>query len=204
MKTQITFYFDYLCPFANRLSRFLDDLKHSGTVNFDIQWRTFSLEQNNSQKGPDFKFWEHPDTPSIGVRALAASKAVLKQGELAFLSFHQALFKARHVDRKKIGNPEVLSEIANACGIDVNRLEKDLTEKECWAAVGHDHEEAREIHNLFGVPTLIFPKGRPVYIKLTSIPKSEDEQASLFNLIKDMAEDRPYLMELKRPDPIML
>ena len=204
MKTQIIFYFDYLCPFANRLRQLLEGLKQSGNLDADIKWKTFSLEQNNSQKGPDFKIWEHPDTPSMSVRALAASKAVLKQGEQAFLSFHHALFNARHGDGKKIGKQEVIAEIGKACGIDVSRMEKDLTEKECWAAVGHDHDEARGIHNIFGVPTLIFPKGRPVYIKLTSLPTAEDEQVSLLHLIKDMAEERPYLMELKRPDPIFL
>ena len=181
MKTKFTFYFDYLCPFANRLARLLDALKATGKLDLDISWKTFSLEQNNNPDNRDYKLWEHPDKPSTGVRALAASKAVIKQGEQAFLRFHKALFTARHQEGKKIGKSQVIFEIAKECGIDVDQLEKDLNDKACWEAVGIDHEEARERHNIFGVPTLIFSKGRPVYIKLDAIPKSEAEQISLFN-----------------------
>ena len=59
-------------------------------------WNTFSLDQQNSEKGPDFMMWEHPDYPSQGVRALVAAKAAKNQGELLFLRFHLATFKARH------------------------------------------------------------------------------------------------------------
>ena len=205
MKTNITFYYDYLCPFASRLASWLLSLKKPDTPDmpdFDITWKTFSLEQNSSKK-EGFKYWEHPDQPSIGVRALAASKAVKTQGETVFLAFHKALFTARHEERKNIGKLPVLSDIAEKSGADARKMAADLNEKACWAAVGTDHEEGVARHNLFGVPSLVFSKGRPVYIKLTAIPSSATEQVSLFHMIREMAEDRPYLEEFKRPDMVM-
>jgi predicted DsbA family dithiol-disulfide isomerase len=204
MSTELTFYYDYLCPFANRLASLLSMLAQSGKLDMNICWKAFSLEQNNSTRGADFKYWEHSEAPSRGVRALAAAKAAANQGQAAFLIFHYALFDARHRQGKNIGDPGILMEIAEKAGLQVNRLNRDMADPACWQAVGKDHEDARENHNVFGVPTLIFPKGRPVYIKLSALPASLDEQLSLFHMIKNMAEDRPYLLELKRPDLKML
>lgn len=169
-----------------------------------IKWKTFSLEQQNNKQGPDFKIWENPEYPSRGFPALTAAKASKNQGEQAFLKFHFALFEALHEFRKNIGKPEVLREIAEDTGLNISQFERDRTDEKTRRAVGEDHLNAREKHNIFGVPTLTFNDKNPVYIKLVSIPKSKEEQISLFQSIYNTAVKRPYLLEVKRPDPILL
>jgi predicted DsbA family dithiol-disulfide isomerase len=182
----------------------LKSIKNAPGADLFIEWKAFSIEQQNSRKGPDYKLWEHPENPSKGLAALAASKAAANLGEDFFLAFHEEVFKAGCVRFENIAEEGVLLGAAQRAGMDVDRFKADMKAPAFWNAVGKDHREAREIHNIFGAPTLIFDKGRPVYVKITELPPSVTERLSLFELIRDMAEDRPYLIELKRPDLPML
>jgi predicted DsbA family dithiol-disulfide isomerase len=182
----------------------LKSIQNAPGMDLSVQWKAFSIEQQNSRKGPDYKLWEHPEAPSKGLAALAAAKAAATLGEDVFLAFHEEVFKAGCVRFENIGEEGVLLGASQRAGMDVNRFKADMKASAFWNAVGEDHREARDLHNIFGAPTLIFDKGRPVYVKLAELPTSAAERLSLFELIRDMAEDRPYLMELKRPDLPML
>jgi len=182
----------------------LENIKTEVDGGLTIQWKTFSLEQQNNQEGADFKIWEQQDYPSRGVLALVASKAVLNQGDSSFLKFHMATFEALHDEGEDIGNGKVLRDIAKNVGLDLEQFDQDMERDETWKAVGEDHTESKRKYNVFGVPTFIFGKGQAVYVKLESIPESGEERDSLFQLIHDMGAERPYLLELKRPDPLQI
>jgi predicted DsbA family dithiol-disulfide isomerase len=182
----------------------LESIKEDVGKGLSIKWKAFSLEQQNNQKGPDFKIWEHPDYPSLGLPALVAAKAAENQGEGAFIKFHLAVFEARHGLGKNIRKPEVLKEIAGEVNLDPGPFEKDCEDPKTREAVGKDHMEARKKYNIFGVPTLIFDDKKPVYIKIEAVPQSKKERISLFESIYKMAVIQPYLIEVKRPDPILL
>jgi len=177
----------------------LESIKAAVEGGLSIQWKTLSLEQQNSQESPDFMLWEHPDYPNQGVLALVAAKAARNQGEASFLRFHLATFRARHDEGKDISDRKVLMDIATSADLDVVRFEKDMGKKETWQAVGQDHIESKSRYNAFGVPTLVFGQGQAVFVKLASIPESREERVSLFAFISDMGEKRPYLLEVKRP-----
>jgi len=177
----------------------LESIKGEVEGGLSIQWKAFSLDQQNSQESPDFMMWEHPDYPSDGVPALVAGKAAKNQGDAPFLRFHLAAFKARHDEEKEIADRKLLREIARKAGLDPVRFEQDMARRETWQAVGEDHLEAKKKYNVFGVPTLVFEHGQAVFVKLASIPESKEERLSLFALISDMGAKRPYLLELKRP-----
>jgi predicted DsbA family dithiol-disulfide isomerase len=202
MSSELTVYYDYLCPYNYRMAFFLEGIKkESGVI---IDWKAFSLEQQNSNKGPEFRIWEHPDLPSYGLLALAASKAAKNQGEDLFVKFHLSVFEARHKDRIDISDHEELFEIAGKSGLDLTLFEEDIMKSETFMAVGKDHEEARTCYNVFGVPTLVFEGNKAAYVKLESIPKSKEEQISLFELLSEITADRPYLLEIKRPEKHLL
>ncbi len=110
------------------------------------------------------------------------------------------MFEARHKNRIDISDPEELVEIARQSGLDLIRFGEDIKNSETFTAVGKDHEEARICHNIFGVPTLVFEGNKAVYVKLESIPKSKEEQISLFELLSGITIKRPYLLEIKRPE----
>ena len=178
----------------------LDNIKTEVDGGLIIQWKTFSLEQQNCQEDENFRIWEHLDYPSEGVQALAASKAAQNQGETLFLKFHKATFETRHDDGEDIGDGKVLRDIAKKVGLDLGKFDKDMKRDETWHAVGEDHKESKTKYNVFGVPTLILGQRKAVYVKLQSIPESKEEQVSLFNMIYHTGIERPYLLELKRPD----
>ncbi len=177
----------------------MESIKEEVAGGLSIEWKAFSLDQQNSEEGPDFMMWEHRDYPSRGVAALVAAKAAKNQGETSFFRFHLAAFKARHDEGKDIADREVLIDIARSAGLDVARFEHDLDREETWQAMGEDHRESKERHHVFGVPTLVWGEGQAVFVKLESIPESREERISLFDLIFDMGAKRPYLFELKRP-----
>ncbi|MEE8299967.1 MAG: DsbA family selenoprotein, partial [Desulfatiglandales bacterium] len=71
----------------------MESIKKEVAEDLSIQWKTFSLDQQNSEKGPDFMMWEHPEYPSRSVPALVAAKAAKNQGGPSFLRFHLATFE---------------------------------------------------------------------------------------------------------------
>jgi len=177
----------------------LESIKTEVADGLSIQWKTFSLDQQNSEKGPDFMMWEHPDYSSRGIPALVAAKAAKNQGEPLFLRFHLATFEARHDEGKDIADRKVLREIAKYAGLDPVRFEQDIAREETWHAVGENHMESKRKYGVFGVPTLVFGQEQVVFVKLGPIPESKEERISLFELIYGMGVKRPYLLELKRP-----
>jgi predicted DsbA family dithiol-disulfide isomerase len=177
----------------------LESIKTEFDGGLSIQWKTFSLDQQNSEESPDFMMWEHPDHPTQGVPALVAAKAAENQGDASFLRFHLAAFQARHDEGEDIADRGVLSNIAKEAHLDSVQFERDMDKRETWQAMGEDHLESKRKYEVFGVPTLVFGQGQAVFVKLESIPESREERISLFELISDMAEKKPYLRELKRP-----
>jgi predicted DsbA family dithiol-disulfide isomerase len=200
---KIEVYYDYLCPYTYRLFTLLQNIREQLNEGIDIEWKAFSIEQQNSKKGPEFNLWDHSEHPSLGIPALIASKAAKNQGEDLFLMFHQAVFKAKHEEFKNISSSDALTDIAQKAGLDVDQFSRDLVKTETRQAVGQDHLYGKKHHNLFGVPTLTVFDKMPVYIKITSIPDSNEEQKALFELITQVAVKRPYLAEIKRPEPIL-
>lgn len=201
MPVNATVYYDYLCPYAFRLCTLLESIKADIPGGLDISWKTFSLEQQNSRKGPEFLLWEHPEYPTYGIPALIASKAAKNQGQELFLKFHFALFDARHNGFKNISSSEILKDIAKQSGLDIEQFERDIKKEETIQSMAQDHLHGKTRHNLFGVPFLDFDGKNPVYIKLSLLPDSKEERISLFDLIYESAVKHPYLMEIKRPDP---
>ena len=161
-------------------------------------WRYFSLEQVNSQQEPKWKIWEQPeDYPSRGLRAFWAAEAVRRQGETAFDSFHIALLKARHEQRRDIADSNILIEVAESAGLDMNQFQKDLGDRRLLARLAEDHTFAVETLGIFGTPTLVFPDGQVIFLKLS--PPSSEERLSVFSEVGTFAERRRYIQEIKRP-----
>jgi predicted DsbA family dithiol-disulfide isomerase len=173
----------------------LEAIKDAVPGGIGIQWKTHSLQQGDD----DQRMWEQQAHPKPGIAALAASKGAQKQGDRAFRAFHLATFVAQHKEHRDISDRAVLGDIAREAGLDVARFDADLDKRETWEAVGRDHMESREKYGVFGVPTIVFPRGDALFVRLRHLPVSLDEQVALFQYVKSMAVERPYLLELKRP-----
>jgi predicted DsbA family dithiol-disulfide isomerase len=164
-----------------------------------VNWRYFPLEQVNSAEGPEWKLWEQPDTHrSRGRPAFQAAIAARKQGDDAFDRFHIALLRAKHEDGKDHGRPEVLTEVAERVGLDMDQFRRDLADRSLLPLIGRDYTEARDRFGVFGTPTFVFPNDQAAYLKLLPAPPEEETMAVFEDFVRS-ARDRPYLLELKRP-----
>ena len=192
-------FFDFMCPFVYRAAVWLDRVREGMGDGMSICWRYFSLEQVNSQQGLEWKLWEQPDDfPSRGLWAFGAAEAARCQGEDAFNRFHSALLHARHVQGKDIAERSVLAEVASGVGLDMPRFQEDLVERELLSTLVEDHRTAVEEFGVFGTPTVVFPGGRAVFIKLTEVPPAGDAPA-LFQELVQLSTVRTYVREIKRP-----
>ena len=122
----------------------LDQLKTEVEDGLSVEWKAFSLEQQNSTQGKDFMMWEHPEYPCKGVPALVAGKAAKNQGEESFLRFHLAAYRARHDYGEDIADRQVLKKIAKKADLDLGRFEKDMDGDKIWRQVGEDHMESKK------------------------------------------------------------
>lgn len=164
-----------------------------------MDWKYFSLEQVNSQQGPEWKLWEQPeDYPSRGRNAFRAAEAARRQGAVVFDAFHMALLKARHEERQDISDVAALTRVAEGSGLDVDQFHKDFTGRQLLARLAEDHTYAAETLQVFGTPTLVFPEQQAVFLKMAPIPSSE-EAVAVFGEVRKIAEDRRHIREIKRP-----
>jgi len=199
MNYRCTIFYDYLCPFCDQVMKWLEIIEKSDKVDLSIEWKVLSLEQINQNRGEDFKVWEHPEYPARGIPALVAAKAALRQGEASFKKFHRLLFKAHHHQGKDIRKRAVLLETALEAGLDIQKFEKDLDLKENIQGIEDDYIEAKQSYNLFGVPSFVFENDEAIYVKLESVPETEEESIKMLEHLFQMGLDMPYLLELKRP-----
>ena len=178
----------------------LDKVKRVYGDNLDITWKNFSLEQVNN-KEPKNKVWEREDvTQARSLLGQIAGEAARRQGADLHDKFHLALLIARHGGdgRIALNEEQPLVDLAEQVGLDVERFKADLKDPELAKKIGREHEEATA-EGIFGTPTFVFENGQSCYIK-TFIPPDEDALAEFEHFIA-IASDRPYIGEIKRPQP---
>lgn len=184
------------------LRRVEGELAKQGT-SLDVTWRHFLLDQVNSKEGPEWKIWEQPeDRQGKGMLAQRAGEAARKQGREAFEEYHLALLVARHGPegrRISLNEKGPLLEVAREAGLDARKLERDMADSALLEIIGNDHTEAVRQYGVFGTPTFVFESGQAAYLKMF-VPPPEDT-ISLFMDFTGLMSGRPYLGEVKRPQP---
>jgi len=177
------------------LQRVKEEIGHELAVN----WRYFSLEQVNSKEEPQWKIWKQPaDYISRGLPAFRAAEAARWQGEEAFDRFHYALLAAKHEHKQNIADMNTLVEVAAGVGLEIARFQKYLSDRALLNRLAKDHTFAVESLGVFGTPTLVFAENQAVYVKMT-VPPPPEESLGVFAEINHLAEQRRYILELKRP-----
>jgi predicted DsbA family dithiol-disulfide isomerase len=167
------------------------------------RWRYFSLTQvNHHPKDDGWTVWGAADAEHVrGRRAFAAGEAARRQGEEAFRRFHRALLDLRHVGRLHADSPATIEEAATYAGLDRERLWRDMADPSILDALARDHTEAVERHGVFGTPTFVFPDdGGAAYVRVRPAPEGH-AAVELFDELVDVVNRRPYVLEVKRPDP---
>lgn len=171
-----------------------------------MNYKAFVLEQANlaDAHGPDWKVWEDESFPSRDMPPHEAAKCAALQGEEAFAKYHVMLHRARHKDKKDITNQLILRDLAIEVGLDVARWEEDMKSGATVSLIAQDHEEGAGEYGVFGVPTLLFQKGKAVFAKLEEGEWEGTDDKGLLDAVIAASADRPYLLELKTPESARL
>jgi predicted DsbA family dithiol-disulfide isomerase len=188
---------DFLCPWARIGALWIQNVDDAGALDLEFEWKTFSLENINLPEEDDADELWSTAVDRRGLIPAAAAKWVQTQAPETFKAFQKAMFDARHVDREKIGKPEVTAKILSAVGLDGETIVKELVADTKWLeAARADHDEANEL-GIFGVPTFIFPDAQPVFVRLLEITEG-DRAVEIYQDVRSAA-DNPTIHEIKRP-----
>jgi len=174
-------------------------VKEGSGPELTINWRYFSLEQVNSQQGPQWKIWEQAEGyTSRGLPAFRAASAARRQGEAAFDRFHISLLRAKHEQQRDIADMNTLVEVAESVGLEMTHFRKDLADHRLSTKLVEDHTFAVESLGVFGTPTLVFAQRQAIFLKM-SVPPPPEESLGVFNELRHLADQRRYIQEIKRP-----
>jgi protein-disulfide isomerase-like protein with CxxC motif len=165
-----------------------------------LSWKPFLLEQINADRGPNWKAWEDEGFESRDIPPLAAAKCAALQGEVVFDAFHRACFRAQHLEGRAVADLDVLMEVARCSGLDMASFQRDFEDDHLRAVVGREHEEAVGRWGVFGVPTLVYPSGEAVFLKLAPGEWEARGDDGLFEQLIALFASRPYLLEAKKPE----
>ena len=172
-----------------------------GEAPIEINWKPFSLDQVNQKVGDDYTVWTESDEDlpdrTWGLRAGVAAG---RQGDDALRRFMPLLLRARHEDRKNLGDMDVLKEAAAAAGLDVERFERDVKDRSSLDEVAKSHTKAVEEHGVFGTPTFVFEDGTSAFLKLVR-PDTPADALAAYDHVMGVMESSAYVGEIKRPQP---
>lgn len=178
----------------------LQRVRETGRRELDVRWRYFSLSQVNT-KVEGWTIWgePHPDADGRGRASFMAAEAARRQ-DGRFEAFHMELLRQRHELERPIDDPDALRAAAQAAGLDLERFERDRQDPFTLAALAADHQYAVKELGVFGTPTFVLPEGRSAYLRLRPAPEDPEEAVAVFNELLDLVGERPYVLEVKRPN----
>lgn len=187
--TDLAFYFDPLCPWAWRTSKWIREVQHQQPL--EVEWRIFSLAEANGLSGADVY------TP-LRMIVLAQREG----GNAAVGRLYEVLGHALHEQTVDVQEPGVFQQairdaLANA-GLDPTMLERALDDPSTLEEVKREHQRAVEQYGAYGVPWLVaggqsFGFNGPV---IDAVPQGESATA-LWRHVSWLLS-QPYFYELKR------
>ncbi|MGH9197629.1 MAG: DsbA family oxidoreductase [Acidimicrobiia bacterium] len=199
LKPALKVWFDFNCPYCHTAGGWIRNLEEQEALPFEPIWKAFSLENVNlPPEGDADELWARPEERR-GLLPLAISKWAESEGPETFGRVFGGFLQACHEEGKKIGKPEVCAEVLNAVGLEGTPVvDRVLGDRKWLDSARSDYEEGREL-GVFGVPTLVFPDAKPIYMKMNEITENE-RAVELFEKVQAIATDST-LQELKRPSP---
>lgn len=192
-------FIDYTCPWVRQAGIWLRRVELSLGESLELRYRSFALEQVNSDQGEDWKAWEQgEDYLSRGLWPLRGGIAARMQSAEAHRNYMATLQEFKFVERGDIRSRTVVVEMASTAGLDMVRFVADIDDPARLSEIGSDHQEAAAM-GVFGTPTFVFEDGTSAFLKTFTPPESDT--LSAWDALISMARNRPYFGELKRPQP---
>ncbi|HEY2428340.1 MAG TPA: DsbA family protein [Acidimicrobiales bacterium] len=189
----VDFYFDAMCPWAYRASRWIRDVRRQTGIT--VNWRFFSLEEINREAGKRHP-WERDW--SYGWSQLRIAALLRRDGQDLVDRWYEAAGSA-FFDRGEptfspAGAEEVVASLGLPASVVADALEDPTTAEEVKA--DHDHLVSR--FGGHGVPTLVFDEVDAFFGPVVLTPPEGDAAVRLWELVLGWRQF-PDLYELRRP-----
>jgi len=114
-----------------------------------------------------------------------------------FKVFHELLLHAVHEEHLDIADSNVLKNIAEKAGADMNRFQVDFNDPAILDRLAEDHFHAVNDLKIFGTPTFVFNSNNPVFLKITL--SDTENSYDIFKEFVNISENRKNVLEIKRP-----
>jgi len=185
---------DYRCPFA----RIAHDHVVEGLLDgadWDVTFVPFCLGQVHVEEGqPDI--WETPEADT-GLLALQAGVVVRDRFPDRFLTFHRAMFDARHVDGAQIREERVVRDVLTGAGVDADAVLAEIATGAPLETVRKEHEASVASDEVWGVPTFIAGE-KAAFVRLMTTAEGDPAVARRsIERIVDTLTGWPELNEFK-------
>jgi 2-hydroxychromene-2-carboxylate isomerase len=185
----IDFYFDPLCPWAWRTSKWVRDLETAGTLSVD--WRFFSLSVIN--EGSEDAMDDTDNAGSVGLRTLALVKK-MDGNEKAGKLYLAMGIRSHEVPRRLVLS--LVQEALADVGLDSSLVEKAMGDPQTREHVLRDHRTAVERVGAFGVPTIVLESGKGIFGPVIE-DEGATEPAEMWSHVRWLIEKEGFF-ELKR------
>jgi len=189
---QIDIYYSYACRDSYLVYAWLKLVQKRGQA-LDINWRPFAIQMDDPNE-----YWDQPwKTANSELRGFIAAEVARRQGNEAFLHFHDALELAVHEQLLELGEESTLIVVTQQVGLDVERFQADWHNPQLAQAAQHSHLQAVERWNISGTPTLVFPNGNSFHLELSKIPLEVDALET-FQAVEMLTITHPYISQIRR------
>jgi predicted DsbA family dithiol-disulfide isomerase len=177
MAIPVTVFSDYICPFCyigyHRLAKLAEEF------DLDLLWANIEIHPENPREGKPIEELGYPpeqwqqmmatltemaDAEGLPIfersfttnsrRALLLAEAAKDVDDATFAYVHRRLFEAYLVERRNIGDPEVLLAIAEECGVPTRHVDNAWTDPAFAARLRRYYDAALKC-GVAGTPTFI-------------------------------------------------
>ena len=121
----------------------------------DQEWWLAALQEPRAP----FEPWRGETWPTTTLPAFEAAWCAALQDEALFLDYDLRIRRAFFAESRDIGRTEVLLEIAQEAGLDLDRLTRDLEHGAARSAILEDARLGQERYRVRGTPTLMLSDG---------------------------------------------
>ena len=191
--TTIDFYFDPMCPWAYQTSVWIRRVREVRAL--DIRWRFFSLEEINRPEGKRHP-WERP--LAYGWTPMRVGAWLRRIDNELSGDWYEACGRALHVDGRRFYDVTVAHELLAQIGAPDGAWEAALADPTTHDDVRNDHVHAAETYGGFGVPIIVFARGRAVFGPVVVPAPDGDDALALWDLTVAYSKIEG-LFELKTP-----
>lgn len=168
----ITVFYDYICPFSFIGSKRIQEI--ADEYGIELEWKGFEIhpeyppdgklrkkslkmarvnESLSSVMEEEESKFKLPGFVTNTNMALQAAEYAKSEGK--FIQFHNSCYDSYMLERKNIGDINIILEIAETIGIDKHLLENTLKNKEMEENLATYKVQA-ENADVLGVPTILF------------------------------------------------